>query len=223
MYCNTPNPAKRKALWVPITVHNRGKHKKHAISYTDYSVDELKLRHHPDVVTDSVQDCRKCRCMITGRRPLHVATRTLPLPCRRHRQKQTPQARRARSTPETLSPEHAEELVQTASNGHTQAGATPPQSLPLCHAEERTTPGQQRLRLQGSEHHLRGRNVDVRPHCPRHLIILASIALYSGATRNGDPWRERETLECKLVLLLFLTHVNEDVMCLSTRRYSPPT
>ena len=33
----------------------------------------LKLRHHPDVVTDSVLDCRTCLCMITGRRPLHVA------------------------------------------------------------------------------------------------------------------------------------------------------
>ena len=48
---------------------------------------------------------------------------------------------------------------RTASNGHTQAGATPPHSLPLCHVEEHTTPGQQRPRLQGREHHLRGRNV----------------------------------------------------------------
>ena len=101
--------------------------------------------------------------------------------------KRTPQARRARSTPETLSPEHAEELVQTASNGHTKAGATPPQSLPLCHAEERTTPGQQRLWLQGSEHHLSAKCPrcpgfgarDVRPPCPRHVIILTSIALYN--------------------------------------------
>ena len=113
MYCNTPNPAKREALWVSVSVHNRGKHKQHAISYTVHSVDELKLSHHPDVVADSVQDWRTCRCMITRRRPLHVATRTLPLPCRRHhRQKRTPQALRARSTPETLSPEHAGELVQ---------------------------------------------------------------------------------------------------------------
>ena len=66
MYCNTPNPAKRKALWVPVSVHNRGKHKKHAISFTVHSVDELKLRHHPK---GSRQDCRTCRCMITRRRP----------------------------------------------------------------------------------------------------------------------------------------------------------
>ena len=47
-------------------MHNRGKHKKHAISCTVHSVDELTLRHHPK---GSRQDCRTCRCMITGRRP----------------------------------------------------------------------------------------------------------------------------------------------------------
>ena len=149
MYCNTPNPAKKKALWVPVSVDNRGKHKKHAISYTVHPVDELKLRHHPDVIADSIQDCRTCRCMITGRRPLHVATRTLPLPCRR-RQKRTPQARRARSTPETLSSEHAEELMQHGQQRSHPGRCNSNPEPPLCHAEERTTPGQQRLRLQGS-------------------------------------------------------------------------
>ena len=60
----------KKALWVPVSVHNRGKRKKHVISYTVHSVDELNLRHHPG----SKQDCRTCRCMITEPR------RTAPPP-----------------------------------------------------------------------------------------------------------------------------------------------
>ena len=167
MYCNTPNPAKRKALWVPVSVHNRGKHKKHAISYTVHSVDELKLRHHPDVVADSVQDCRTCRCMITGRRPRHVATRTLPPlppppPPKNGHHKHIEHEVRLRPR----LPSMPKNWCRTASNGHTQAGATPPPSLPLCHAEERTTPGRQRLRLQGGF----GAR-DVQPRCPGHVII----------------------------------------------------
>ena len=56
MYCHTPNPVKRKALWVPVSVHHRGKHKKHAISYNVHSVDELKLRHHSQRIETGLQN-----------------------------------------------------------------------------------------------------------------------------------------------------------------------
>ena len=48
--------------------------------------------------------------------------------------------------------------TETDGNSHTQAGATPPQSL-KCHAEERARTKPATHRLQGSEHHLREENV----------------------------------------------------------------
>ena len=49
---------KPEQLWAPVSDHNRRKHKKHAISNTVHSDDELKQRHHPG---GSKQDCRTCR------------------------------------------------------------------------------------------------------------------------------------------------------------------
>ena len=63
--CTAPTTTrKKKALWVPVSVQNRGKH------------NELNLRHHPG----SKQDCRTCRCMIHHRRRLPAtACHRLPL------------------------------------------------------------------------------------------------------------------------------------------------
>ena len=71
---------------------------------------------------------------------------------------QTPQTPCSRSTPESLSSGMPKNWHASDSNGHTQAGATPPQSQ-QCHAVEQARTRPATHKLQGSEHHLREENV----------------------------------------------------------------
>ena len=78
MYCTTPTPRpENKSNSGHLSL--LGKHKKHTISHTVHSDDELKQRHHP---RGWKQDCRTCRWRITGRRPQRHEPLWIALPLR---------------------------------------------------------------------------------------------------------------------------------------------